>query len=192
MGVFDESYSSVDLSKILGVHRVTIANWIKKGALKAATTPGGRYKVSKKDLREFLEAKGIAVPAFLRLEEKKLAVAVDDELPVLKLYENFFSKADLSFFFQLRTFKNSVEAALYIGSAQPDLVLWDLNMPGLDGFNMAEKIKENSPKTRIVMVMGCATEDNVEKLKNYPVDSLMVKPIDVKILRRTINEVFGL
>jgi two-component system, response regulator YesN len=133
----------------------------------------------------------MAVPAFLRLEDKKLAVAVDDEPPVLKLYEKFFSKGELPFLFRIRTFSISVEAALYIGSAQPDLVLLDLNMPGLDGFNMAEKIKEGSPKTRIVVVTGYATDENVEKLKGYPVDALIVKPVDLKTLRKTIAQLFG-
>ena len=55
MGIFDESFSSVDLAKIFGVHRVTVTNWVKRGALKAVRTPGGRYKVAKRDLREFLE-----------------------------------------------------------------------------------------------------------------------------------------
>ena len=51
MGIFDESYSSVELAKILGVHRVTVTNWIKKGALKAVITPGGRYKITRKALK---------------------------------------------------------------------------------------------------------------------------------------------
>ena len=54
MGIFDESYSPIDLSRILGIHRVTVTNWVKKGTLQAIRTPGGKYKVSREDLIPFL------------------------------------------------------------------------------------------------------------------------------------------
>ena len=54
MGIFDESYSPIDLSRILGIHRVTVTSWVKKGTLKVIRTPGGKYKVSKEDLMPFL------------------------------------------------------------------------------------------------------------------------------------------
>ena len=99
MGIFDESYSSVELAKILGVHRVTVTTWIKKGALKAVTTPGGRYKVTKEALKDFLLAHDMPIPAFLRISEKKSVVAVDDENAVLKLLKKFFSTENMPYLY---------------------------------------------------------------------------------------------
>ena len=115
MGIFDESYSSVELSRILGIHRVTVTNWIKAGALKAVQTPGGRYKVTKESLKEFLAERGMPIPPALRLEDKKLVVAVDDEKSVLNVLKKIFAKGEMPFLYDLKVFDNPLEAALFIG-----------------------------------------------------------------------------
>ena len=193
MGIFDESYSSIDLARILGVHRVTVTNWIKKGALRAGRTPGGRYKVTKKDLISFLKDQGITLPPFLQIVGKKLVVAVDDNQAILDLLKDFFSTGDMPYLYQLETFSNPVDAALFIGSSKPDLVLMDLLMPELDGFNLAKKIKEASPCSRIIVITGYATRENVARLKDdnkdYGIDAVLTKPLALKALKKFIDEI---
>ena len=189
MGIFDESYSSVQLARILGVHRVTVTNWIKQGALRAARTPGGRYKVAKKDLVAFLDQRGVSVPPFLRTGEKKLVVAVDDEEALLNMLTRFFSRGDMPFLYELKTFLNPLHAALFIGDTKPDIVLLDLVMPQLDGFNLAKKIKQTSPNTRIIVITGHATGDNLAKLKDCGADALITKPLDLKALKDTMDDI---
>jgi len=186
MGIFDESYSSIDLAKILGVHRVTVTNWIKKGALKAARTPGGRYKVTKQDLRGFLSEQGMTIPDFLQAATKKLVVAVDDDDNILDLLKNFFSTGDMPYIYRIKTFNNPLDAALYIGDSKPDLVLLDLLMPQLDGFNLAEKIKQTSHDTRIIIMTGNAKDENLAKLKQHGVEAVVAKPFVLEELRNTI------
>ena len=187
MGIFDESYSPIDLSRIFGIHRVTVTNWIKKGALKAIRTPGGRYKVSREDLMAFLDAHGMPIPAFLRVKEKKLVVAVDDEEMILNLLEKFFSTNDMPYIYKLETFTNPIDASLFIGDQKPDLILLDLLMPGLNGFNMAEKIQQASPHSQIIVLTGYATDENIAKLKNYNIYAVITKPVNLKILKKTIE-----
>ena len=188
MGIFDESYSSVELSRILGIHRVTVTNWIKAGALKAVQTPGGRYKVTKESLKTFLTERGMPVPPALRLEDKKLVVAVDDEKPVLNTLKKMFSRGEMPFLYDLKTFDNPLEAALFIGNEKPDLVLLDLLMPQLSGFNLAEKIKETCPNTRIVVITGHPTEENRAKLKAYGINNIVNKPFTFDVLRKAIED----
>ena len=187
MGIFDESYSTIDLSRILGIHRVTVTNWIKKGALKAIRTPGGRYKVSRKDLISFLDAHGMPIPAFLRVKEKKLVVAVDDEEMILNLLEKFFSTNDMPYMYKLETFSNPIDAAFFIGDQKPDLILLDLLMSELNGFNMAEKIQQASPHSQIIIMTGYATDENLARLKNYDIYAVITKPVNLKILKKTIE-----
>jgi excisionase family DNA binding protein len=187
MGIFDESYSSVDLAKILGVHRVTVTNWIKNGALKAARTPGGRYKVTKDNLREFLREQGVPIPPFLQRETKKLVVAVDDDDAILNLLKNLFSNGDMPYLYQLKTFSNPLDAALFIGNSNPDLVLLDVLMPQLNGFNLAEKIKQTTPDTRIIIITGNATKENIDRLKQYSVEAIVSKPFNLTELKKTIK-----
>ncbi|MBW1797783.1 MAG: response regulator [Deltaproteobacteria bacterium] len=187
MGIYDESYSSVDLSKILGVHRVTVTNWIKKGALNAARTPGGRYKVTKEDLRHFLSEQGMPIPPFLQIETKKLVVAVDDDNAILNILKKVFSTGDMPYLYQLKTFNNPLDAAFFIGDSKPDLVLLDLLMPQLNGFDLAGRIKQASPDTRIVVITGYETEENIKRLKQYSIEAILSKPFDLTELKRTIE-----
>lgn len=189
MGIFDESYSSMELARILGVHRVTITNWIKQGALRAVRTPGGRYKVAKKDLIAFLEQREIPVPAYIRTGKKKLVVAVDDEKGVLKTLEKFFSRGGLPFLYEFKAFVNPFDAALYIGDSKPDIVLLDLVMPHLDGFELAKKIKRTSPKTRIIVITGHPTQENLAHFKPYGVDAFLAKPLELTVLKGTMQEI---
>lgn len=190
MGIFDESYSSIDLARILGIHRVTVTNWIKKGALKAIRTPGGRYKVSREDLITFLDAHGMPIPAFLRVKEKKLVVAIDDDESVLTLLEEFFSTDDMPYIYKLEPFSNPIDAALFIGDQKPDLILLDLLMPELSGFDMAEKIQKASPHSQIIVLTGYATDENIDRLKNYNIYAVLTKPVNLKILKKTIENAF--
>ena len=187
MGIFNESYSPIDLSRILGIHRVTVTNWIKRGALKAIRTPGGRYKVSKEDLMIFLDTTGMPIPAFLRVKEKKLVVAVDDEEIILNLLEQFFSTDDMLSMHKLETFSNPIDAAFFIGDKKPDLILLDLLMPELDGFDVAEKIKQTSFCSKIIVLTGHATDEYLRRLKNYDVFAVLTKPVELKILKKTIE-----
>ena len=187
MSIFDESYSPIDLSRILGVHRVTVTNWIKKGAIKAIRTPGGRYRVSRDDLMAFLDAHGMPIPAFLRVKEKKLVVAVDDEEMILHLLEQFFSTNDMPYMYKLETFSNPIEAAFFIGDRKPDLIILDLLMPELNGFNMAEKIQQASPHSQIIVLTGHATDNNIARLKNIHISAVLTKPVNLKILKQTIE-----
>ncbi|MBW2005677.1 MAG: response regulator [Deltaproteobacteria bacterium] len=187
MGIFNESYSSIDLSRILGVHRVTVINWIKKGALKAIRTPGGRYRVSKEDLMSFLNAHDMPIPAFLQVKEKKVVVAVDDEEMILKLLEKFFSTDDMPSIYKLETFTNPIDAAFFIGDKKPDLILLDLLMPELSGFDMAEKIQQASPHSKIIVLTSYGTAENIARLKNYDISAVLTKPVNLKILKKTIE-----
>jgi excisionase family DNA binding protein len=187
MGIFNESYSSIDLSRILGIHRVTVTNWIKRGALKAIRTPGGRYKVSKEDLISFLDTHGMPIPAFLRVQEKKLVVAVDDEEMILNLLKKFFSINDMPYMYKLETFSNPIDAAFFIGDKKPDLILMDLLMPELNGFNMAEKIQQASSHSKIIVLTGHATDNNLARLKNFNIYAVLTKPVNLKMLKKTIE-----
>jgi DNA-binding NarL/FixJ family response regulator len=54
---------------------------------------------------------------------------------------------------------DGAEAVELAASLDPDVVLLDLDMPRLNGFQAAERIKERSPATRIVIVTGTAGTD---------------------------------
>ena len=68
-----------------------------------------------------------------------------------------------------------------------ELVLTDLNMPGMDGWTLASHIKRKSPNTPVVLITGSEKGAVDEKLKRSCVDSVMFKPFALEDLRKTVQ-----
>jgi len=56
------------------------------------------------------------------------------------------------------------------------LVLTDLEMPGMDGWNLASRIKNRSPSIPVILMTGCAKKDVMERMKGSSVDYVIFKP----------------
>ena len=56
-----ELLTASDIAGYCGVTSVTVSRWIRGNKLRAYTTPGGHYRILKRDFREFLEASGLPV-----------------------------------------------------------------------------------------------------------------------------------
>jgi CheY-like chemotaxis protein len=76
------------------------------------------------------------------------------------------------------------EALSYVDTNPPDLVVLDIMMPDMDGYEVCEKLKEN-PKTKnipIIMLTARDMGDDVEKALNKKADWYVSKPYDNKYL----------
>jgi PAS domain S-box-containing protein len=69
-----------------------------------------------------------------------------------------------------------------------DMVLTDLGMPGLSGWEVCKRIKEMSPRTPVGMITGWGTEVDQEKVKETGLDFLISKPFDFQQLLKAVNE----
>jgi CheY-like chemotaxis protein len=81
-------------------------------------------------------------------------------------------------------------SALVVGQEfRPDLVLMDIGMPGMDGYETCEKMREQqwAATTRIVALTGWGQEEDKRKAKRAGFDEHLVKPVD----RKTLIEVLS-
>lgn len=69
-----------------------------------------------------------------------------------------------------------------------DLVLTDLEMPGLDGWTLALRVKGKSPNTPVVLITGSEKEAVMEKLKESSVDSVVFKPFVLEDIQETVQK----
>ena len=72
-----------------------------------------------------------------------------------------------------------------------ELVLTDLNMPGMDGFSFASHIKRKSPGTRVVLITGLEKGAVDENLKRGCIDSVLIKPFGLEDLQKTVQGMVG-
>jgi CheY-like chemotaxis protein len=69
-----------------------------------------------------------------------------------------------------------------------DLVLTDLNMPGLDGWGLARRVKGHSPKTPVVLITGEKREHIMNRMAESDVDCALFKPCTLKEIHYTLQD----
>jgi DNA-binding response OmpR family regulator len=72
-----------------------------------------------------------------------------------------------------------------------DLVITDLKMPLMNGWELSRLIKERSPSTPVIVVSGCGDDTNLEKTNMRCVDASMVKPFKLKDIEGTIRRLLN-
>jgi CheY-like chemotaxis protein len=72
----------------------------------------------------------------------------------------------------------------------PDIVISDISMPGLSGYELAQKIRSHAPMQNVVLVAltGYGQVADREKAKESGFDYHLVKPVDAKTLAAFLNE----
>jgi CheY-like chemotaxis protein len=86
------------------------------------------------------------------------------------------------------------EALSTIAKQQPDIVLLDIMMPEMDGFEVVRRLKANEEtrSTPIIMVTALDDEGASKRLANAGIDSILTKPIDRwelnSLLKRALSE----
>lgn len=78
--------------------------------------------------------------------------------------------------------KNGQECLHVLQNETVDVCLLDISMPVMDGLAALEKIRENCPGTRVVMLSACSTESNVRKALALGADAFIVKPFQTECL----------
>jgi CheY-like chemotaxis protein len=77
----------------------------------------------------------------------------------------------------------------YAGYALPDMILLDMNLPRMDGFELLDEMKQDARLAGIPMVILAATKLDAEMLKRYniPTDCMVLKPLTVERLIEAVK-----
>ncbi len=167
---------------LLGVSVGTVQLWVESGLLQAWKTAGGHRRVLRDSVDRLLHKKpvssALAANTAKAAGPRRLKVmVVEDDANLLRLYQTNLSRWPMGP--EVTVINNAVKALLMIGRQCPDLLIADLHMPGMDGFNML-RVLRNIPemaKTTIVVVTGLDTAD-LTKNGGIPADiEVLPKPI---------------
>ncbi len=118
-------------------------------------------------------------------------LVVDDEHDVKDLFEQKFRKeirnGDVKFGFAL----SGEDALHYLSdlSHEAVLILSDINMPGMSGLELLEKIKakDSKPQPMVMMVTAYGDAENFNKAKELGADDFLTKPVDFMLLKEKLN-----
>ena len=118
-------------------------------------------------------------------EAKPFIISIDDEVNILKLIE-----AVLKSEFTVSTFSDSQAAlASLTDGEKPDLIICDINMPGLDGFELHEQVR-SLPSLRgvpFVYLTALGDRDTFRKGMQQGADDYLTKPFTASELKEAVN-----
>lgn len=105
------------------------------------------------------------------IDGKYVVLAADDEVELLDSLELFLRRENI----EMKKAIDGIEAMALFEKYQPDMVLLDVMMPGLDGFQVLEKIRE---KSKIPAIMMTARSEDYDKILGLSLgaDDYIVKP----------------
>jgi DNA-binding NtrC family response regulator len=112
-------------------------------------------------------------------------LVVDDEDSLRNVLSNELSNEG----YEVRSASDGDEAISELQKASYDLILLDIKMPRMNGFEVLKFIKENHPKTKVVMLTGFADLKNAIESKKLGADDFVSKPYDLVDLLTTIERV---
>jgi DNA-binding response OmpR family regulator len=122
-------------------------------------------------------------------KQYRILIAEDDRQLAELTKINFQSEQ-----FIVRTCNNGLDALKAIEEDRPDLILLDVVMPGMDGWETLLKLKSNI-KTSTIPVIMCTIKDSlidVEKSFHYGAQAYIIKPIVFKALLKKVAAVLNI
>jgi excisionase family DNA binding protein len=130
-------------AEYLGVAQSTIRKWSDLGRVPTFYTPGGHRRYRRRDLDAFLERSGPAPPA------GPLVLIVDDD-ERLRRYVRVNLELEG---YSVREAGNAQEGLTALGEQPPDLILLDVMMPHVDGWEMLRRVQERHGVGAIPVIM---------------------------------------
>ena len=179
-------------SKHCKVSSKTIINWIDAGHIKAYKTVGGHRRIQRVDLEHFMKKQGIPIPEDDSAEERKRILVVDDDPIIVETIVQALEEDE--FDYEVISASDGFEAGLQVNHFHPHLLILDIMMPDIKGFEVCQKIKSNedTKDTKIVVLSAYLDEEKFQKMKEHGADVCFSKPLPLPQLKEEVAGLLGL
>src|ERR687887_340624 len=157
-------------AKYLGVAQSTIRKWSDNGRVPAFYTPGGHRRYRRSDLDNFLDRSGPGGGT----QQGPLVLIVDDDARIREFVRVNLEAEGYS----VREAGNAEEGLAAIEDQAPDLVLLDIVMPEIDGWEMLRRIHERHGPVRVIMFSGQVDERSAADAASAGAQGFLGKPFD--------------
>ena len=179
-------------SKYCSVSPKTIINWIESGLIKAYKTPGGHRRINRKDLIAFMENQGMPLPE-KEIDAGRIRILVVDDDPII--VESIVQALEEDEYdYEVISAADGFEAGIQVSHFQPDLLILDIMMPDIKGFDVCQKIK-SSPETKdtkIIVLSAYLDEEKFKQMKEHGADACYSKPLPLPQLKEEVSRLLGL
>lgn len=178
-------YSTRQAAEVLGVSVTTIQLWVEAAVLPAWKTAGGHRRIPRAAVDSMRAQQS-------RATEGKEAPAhnvlvVDDDAVQRELYQINFAEWKLPT--RLLLAGDGFEGLVMAGKYLPNLIIADLSMPGMDGFEMIRRmVQSREVATAMLIVVTGLNAEDIEAHGGLPEDiPVYAKPIAFAVLKQIVK-----
>lgn len=176
-----ELLTPAELAKRLGVSPITLRKWANMGLLQSQATLGGHRRYPLSEVERLLQRHN-------RQQSPQIQIMiVDDDLFVSAILREFLT--GLSPSITVGIANDGFAAGRQVSTFRPDIILLDLMMPGMNGFEVCHQIKSapSTARIRVIAMTGYPTEENIKRVQAAGAEACLAKPVDNSELLAVLN-----
>jgi DNA-binding response OmpR family regulator len=111
---------------------------------------------------------------------------VDDEEEFVKALAERLKMRDL----RSDTVLDGEEALSYVEGQEPDVMVLDLKMPGIDGMEVLRQVRKAYPKIQVIILTGHGSEKHEEEAKRLGAFDYLEKPVNLDVLVKKMKAAY--
>ena len=177
-------YTTREAARKIGVSVTTIQLWVESGVLSAWKTAGGHRRIPSEAVDAMLAGQRSS------MEERAVThsvLIVEDEPVQREMYRLKFDEWKLPV--NLHLAQDGFDGLVMVGKYAPGLVIADLSMPGMDGFEMIRRLTQNSEiNVPAIIVVTALAAPEIAAHGGLPADiPVYSKPIPLGVLKHIVE-----
>tara|TARA_Y100001001_G_C7958249_1_gene291501 strand:+ start:503 stop:1114 length:612 start_codon:yes stop_codon:yes gene_type:complete len=192
--------SPSEAAELLNVSPVTLRQWSQKGRIPFQITPGGHRRYKRSELYSFAKIMGMelsdpSAPAQTDFVTGKplqslSILIVDDNKELCEFLKVMLERYEPNW--QITLAHDGFEAGLRVQQLKPDVMIVDLNLPGLNGDELCLNIKsiDDLKHVRLIGMSGMIDAAGIDQFLRAGAEIVLEKPITQEDLTKSITSIF--
>jgi excisionase family DNA binding protein len=170
-----ESYCGTTYAaRLLGLSVGTIQSLVEKHELQAWKTQGGHRRILMSSIRDYQRKHNMPLMASENGHTSLRVLVVDDDPMVLEMFRSFAAKGEI--LLDCTLMSSGLEALIDMASIHPDILIADLNMSGVDGFELFRALRSNSQFSKMsCLAISALSPEEIEARGGLP-DGVVFMP----------------
>jgi len=172
-----------EAAELLGVSVRTVQLWVESGVLHAWKTAGGHRRIARASVEDLRQQQRDVLAAVTGLKVPKVVV-VEDNPVYLELYRLKIESWRLA----VTAAKNGFEGLVAVGMLNPQVLVTDLPLAGMNGFEMIRALQQSAPGTQVIVATDLS-DDEIARAGGLPNNvPVLRQPIQFDALEALVRE----
>ena len=167
-------------AKLLGLSVGTIQALVEKNELQAWKTQGGHRRIALASIQDYQRRHNMVVVPMQPREQRIRVLVVEDDPVTREMVRDFCARSEVPI--DCTAMSSGLEALIDIASIRPDVLIADLNMPGVDGFELLRTLQGNPMFAKLsVLAISALSTEEIQGRGGLPEGTIfMPKPLNMQ------------